>query len=253
MALSWTMDKIGPMARTVDDCATVYAVIAGPDPADPPTSLQKEVPFRSGERPFRFGVCRGAFENAQPEVIANAEASIAILAKLGSVEEVELPDYPWDAAATTVVSSEAASAFEEFIAEGSSHGLTAPEDHAGLYHGLTVPAVDYLRALRIRRAGGRAMDELIRRYDALVAPTYPHVAPPIDQPFATYFDREQRHNLGGVGNLCGLPSITVPNGFGERGLPTGIEFLGRAYDEERILAAARALQARTDWHKKHPS
>jgi aspartyl-tRNA(Asn)/glutamyl-tRNA(Gln) amidotransferase subunit A len=131
--------------------------------------------------------------------------------------------------------------------------LTAPEDRAGLFHGQTIPAVDYLRALRIRRAGGRAMDDLLSRYDALVGPTYPHVASPIDQPFATYFDREQRHNLGGVGNLCGLPSITVPNGFGERGLPTGIEFLGRTYDEERILAAARALQARTDWHKQHPS
>lgn len=253
MALSWTMDKIGPMARSVDDCATVYAAIAGPDRGDPSTLLQREVPLPVTGAPMRFGVCRGSFEHAQPEVVANTEASLAILAEIGTVEDVELPDYPWDAAATTVVFSEAASAFEEFITEGKAEGLTAPEDRAGLHHGLTIPAVDYLRALRIRRAGGRAMDDLLSRYDALIGPTYPHVASPIDQPFATYFDREQRHNLGGVGNLCGLPSITIPNGFGERGLPTGIEFLGRAYDEERILAAARALQAKTDWHKKHPS
>jgi aspartyl-tRNA(Asn)/glutamyl-tRNA(Gln) amidotransferase subunit A len=253
MALSWTMDKIGPMARTVDDCASVYAAIAGPDRADPPTLLQQEIPAPNPGAPLRFGVCRGAFEHAQPEVIANAEASIAILAEIGEVEEVDLPDFPWDAAASTIVISEAASAFEEFVSEGRAAGLTAPEDRAGLHHGLTIPAVDYLRALRIRRAGGRAMDALLSNYDAIVGPTYPHVASPIDRPFATYFDREQRHNLGGVGNLCGLPSISVPNGFGERGLPTGLELLGRAYDEERILAAARALQIRTDWHKKHPS
>lgn len=252
MALSWTMDKIGPMAHTVEDCATVYHVIAGPDPGDPSTVHQQTGALDAVDRPFRFGVCRGAFENAQPEVIANAERSIQVLETLGAVEEVELPDFPWDAATSIVIFSEAASAFEDFLIEGGAEGLTAPEDRAGLYYGLAVPAVDYLRALRIRRLGGRAMDDLLARYDAIVAPTFPHVASPIDQPFATYFDREQRHTLGGVGNLCGLPSISVPNGFGERGLPTGFEFLGRAYDEERILAAARAYQIRTDWHTKHP-
>ena len=113
--------------------------------------------------------------------------------------------------------------------------------------------MDYLRALRVRRAGGRAMDALLARFDALVAPTYPHVASPIDAPFATYFAREQRRNLGGVGNLCGLPSISVPSGFGERGLPTGLELLGRAWGEARLLAAAAAYQAQTDWHTKHPA
>jgi aspartyl-tRNA(Asn)/glutamyl-tRNA(Gln) amidotransferase subunit A len=253
MALSWTMDKIGPMARTADDCATIYHAIAGPDPADPPTMHGRGDFEVQGERRFTFGVCRGAFENAQPEVIANAERSLEVLREYADVREIELPDYPWDAAASTVVFAEAAAAFEEFMVDGRSEGLTAPEDRAGLLHGLTIPAVDYLRALRIRRAGGRAMDELLSGLDAIVAPTYPHVASPIDQPFATYFDREQRHTLGGVGNLCGLPSISVPNGFGERGLPTGLEFLGRAYDEERILAAARAYQIRTNWHTLHPA
>jgi aspartyl-tRNA(Asn)/glutamyl-tRNA(Gln) amidotransferase subunit A len=252
MALSWTMDKIGPMAHTVDDCEAIYRVIAGPDPADPPTLGQRDGD-RATKETFVFGVCRGAFENAQPEVIRNAEESLAVLATFGTLREIDLPDVPWDEAASTVVIAEAASAFEEFLADGKSHGLTAPEDHAGLFHGLTIPAVDYLRALRIRRVGGKAMDALLTGIDAIVAPTYPHVASPIDEPFATYFAREQRHNLGGVGNLCGLPSVSVPNGFGERGLPTGFEFLGRAYNEEIILAAARAFQIRTDWHKKHPA
>ena len=252
MALSWTMDKIGPMARSVDDCAVVYSAIAGPDQGDP-TTLQHRDGTPAGGRPMRFAVGRGAFENAQPEVIDNAESSISVLKELGTVEEIELPDFPWDAAASTIVISEAASAIEEFLIEGRAEGLTAPEDRAGLYHGLTIPAVDYLRALRIRRVGGRAMDNLLSRFDAIVAPTYPHVASPIGQLFATYFDREQRHNLGGAGNFCGLPSISVPNGFGERGLPTGLELLGRAYDEGRILAAAHAYQIRTNWHLMHPS
>lgn len=253
MALSWTMDKIGPMTHTVDDAATVYGVIAGPDPKDPPTMHGRESLTADPGRRFKFGVCRGAFENAQPEVIANTNSAIEVLKDFADVEEVDLPDLPWDAAATTIVFTEAAAAFEEFILDGRPAGLTAPEDRAGLHHALTIPAVDYLRALRIRRAGGRAMDEAMTGFDAFVAPTYPHVANPIDRPFASYFEREQRHNLGGVGNLLGLPSITVPNGFGERGLPTGLEFLGRAHDEEGILAAARAYQLRTDWHTKHPT
>lgn len=253
MALSWTMDKIGPMGRTVDDCETVYNFIAGPDANEPTTLNGRTGGHVSTEGSFKFGVCRGAFENAQPEVIANTESAIAVLAEFGTVEEIELPSFPWDEAASTVVIAEAASAFEDFVIDGQSAGLTAPEDRAGLYHGLTIPAVDYLRALRIRRVGGEAMDRLLAKYDAIVAPTYPNVASPIDQLFSTYFDREQRHNLGGVGNLCGLPSISVPSGFGERGLPTGLEFLGRAYDEDRILAAARAFQIRTNWHTRHPS
>lgn len=159
-----------------------------------------------------------------PEVIANTEVVIAVLAEFGTVEEVELPSFPWDEAASTVVIAEAASAFEDFVIDGQSAELTASES-GGLYHGLTIPAVDYLRALRIRRIGGKAMDGLLERFDAIVAPTYPNVASPIHQLFSTYFDREHRHNLGGVGNLCGLPSISVPSGFGERGLPTGLQFL----------------------------
>ncbi|MGH2603013.1 MAG: amidase family protein, partial [Dehalococcoidia bacterium] len=125
-----------------------------------------------------------------------------------------------------------------------------PEDRIGLFHAFAIPAVDYLRALRIRRLGGRQLDTLLTPFDAIVAPTHLSVAPPIDQPFKPFFDRHQGPRLGAAGNLCGLPSITVPNGFGERGLPTGIEFMGRAWGEERLVAAAMALQARTEWHER---
>jgi len=270
MALSWTMDKIGPMARTAEDCWAVLDAIAGSDDDDPTSTACPVLPpfpwtdygasiagtadtsGDSGER-FRFGVLRGSTERAQPEVAANFAASREDLRQIGMVEEVELPNLPWDAAASVVVIAEGTAAFEEFITSGDCAGLTAPEDRVGLYHGLTLPAVDYLRALRIRRLGSRQLDTLLSSYDAIVAPTLPYVATPIDANFATWFGRDRGPSLGAAGNLCGLPSICVPNGFGERGLPTSLEFLGRAYAEDRILAAARAYQARTNWHTRHPT
>jgi aspartyl-tRNA(Asn)/glutamyl-tRNA(Gln) amidotransferase subunit A len=270
MALSWTMDKIGPMARTVDDCWAILDAIAGADPDDPASAAcpvlppfpwtdhgasavgSADAPATSTDR-FRFAVLRDATTQAQPEVAANFAASLDVLRELGSVEEVDLPNLPWDAAASVVVIAEGTSAFEEFITSGECAGLTAPEDRIGLYHGLTLPAVDYLRALRIRRAGSRQLDALLAPFDAIVAPTLPYVATPIDANFATWFGRDRGPSLGAAGNLCGLPSITVPNGFGERGLPTALEFMGRAYAEDRILAVARAYQARTDWHTNRPN
>lgn len=252
MALSWTMDKLGPMARTAEDCWAVLTAIAGPDPGDPTTT---DRPLAASEpvARYRFGVLTGATERAQPEVAANFAASLAVLREIGTVEEVVLPDLPWDAAASVVVIAEGTAAFEELITSGEIAGMTAPEDRVGLYHGLTLPAVDYLRALRIRRAGSRQLDALLSGYDAIVAPTLPYVATPIDETFATWFGRDRGPSLGAAGNLCGLPSITVPNGFGERGLPTALEFMGRAYDEHRIVAAARAYQSRTNWHTRRPA
>ena len=260
MALSWTMDKIGPMARTVDDCWAVLAAIAGPDP-DEPTTLTSAAPIAPFPWPttsdqtgsgFRFGVLRDSDAKAQPEVQANFEASLDVLRQIGTIDEIDLPDLPWDAAASVVVTSEGTSAFEEFITSGDAVGLTAPEDRVGLYMGLTIPAVDYIRALRIRRVGSRQLDALLSPYDAVLAPTTAYVATPIDASFATWFGRDRGPSLGAAGNLAGVPSITVPNGFGERGLPTAIEFMGRAYSEERLIEVARAYQARTDWHTKHP-
>ncbi len=259
MALSWTMDKIGPMARTADDCWAVLDAIAGPDAGDPTSHASPTLPpvpraggAASSTERFRFGVLRGATERAQPEVAENFAASLAVLEQFGTIDEIDLPDLPWSEAASVIVIAEGTSAFEEFIASGDCAGLTAPEDRVGLYHGLTLPAVDYLRALRIRRAGSRQLDALLAGYDAIVAPTLPYVATPVDANFATWFGRDRGPNLGAAGNLCGLPSITVPNGFGERGLPTALEFVGRAYAEDRILTAAGAYQARTDWHTRHP-
>lgn len=159
---------------------------------------------------------------------------------------------PYDAAASLIVGVEAAAAFEEFIDEGGPLGLTAPEDRVGRVDGLTITAVEYLRALRVRRVASREMDTLLAGFDAIVAPTLPTVASGIAERFDEHFVRDPTASLGAIGNLCGLPAISVPNGFGERALPTGLEFMGRAFEESRVIAAAAAYQARTDWHRRHP-
>lgn len=244
MALSWTMDKIGPMAHTAADCALVLGAIAGNDDWN-------RVEPQPG--PFRIAVLAGSAAEVQPEVATNFAAALDVLSDFGTLEEVLLDsEIPWDAAASVVVMAEAASAFEEFIVSGQSQELTAPEDRVGLHHALALPAVDYLRALRIRRKAMRALDQTLNGFDAIVAPTMPYVAIPLTDRFDTWFGRERGPSLGAAGNLCGVPSITVMNGLGARGLPTGLEFMGRAGSERTIIDLAETYQSATDWHTRLP-
>ncbi len=244
MALSWTMDKIGPMAHTADDCRTVLGAIASNDDWD------------QAERtpgPWRIAVLADSAKDAQPEVATNFAASLDVLSDFAVLQETSLdPAIPWDAAASVIVMAEAASAFEEFIVSGESQGLSAPEDRAGLHHALALPAVDYLRALRIRRKAMRSLDETLAGFDAVVAPTMPYVAIPLADRFDTWFGRDRGPSLGAAGNLCGAPSISVMNGLGERGLPTGLEIMGRAGSERALVELAGRFQAETDWHTRRP-
>lgn len=244
MALSWTMDKIGPMAHTAEDCRTVLAALAGNDD-------WARVEPKSG--PFRIAVLTDSTKDAQPEIATNFATSLDVLSDFSALHEISLDEtIPWDAAASVVVMAEAVSAFEEFIVSGASQGLSAPEDRAGLHHALALPAVDYLRALRIRKKAMRWLDEALTEFDAIVAPTMAYVAIPLADRFDTWFGRERGPSLGAAGNLCGVPSISVMNGFGERGLPTGLELMGRAGTENRLLEVAERYQSETDWHTWHP-
>ena len=253
MALCWTMDKLGPMCRTADDCGLVLAAIAGPDPRDSTAADRRFVypPASAGSQGFRLGVLRGAMDGAQPEVAANFEAALEVLRAFATLEDVALPDLPYAAVSGIIIPAEASSAFDEFLAGGGAAGLTAPEDRAKPYAYATVSAAEYLRAMRIRRHIAAAMDELCAGYDAIVSPTLPVVATPLDQPFTTGLSR-RGPPLIAAANLAGLPAISVPNGFGERGLPTALQFTGRAWSEARLLAVARAYQERTDWHRRAP-
>jgi aspartyl-tRNA(Asn)/glutamyl-tRNA(Gln) amidotransferase subunit A len=252
MALSWTLDKLGPMCRTADDCGLVLDAIAGHDPGDPTSSPRpyRYTPEAGRTHGFRFGVLEDP--KMQDEVRASFEASLKVLEEIGTLEPVALPDFPYNQVASAIIAAEMASAFDEFMSGGDVRGLTAPEDRVNGLGSLAVPAHVYLRALRIRRKIAAALDALLAPYDALVAPTSPQVASPVEGSFEAYFSRANRSPLGGAANVAGLPGVGVPNGFGERGLPTSLLFTGRAWEENTLLAAARAYQARTDWHTRQP-
>jgi aspartyl-tRNA(Asn)/glutamyl-tRNA(Gln) amidotransferase subunit A len=255
MALCWTLDKLGPLALTADDCGLVLDAIAGHDPADPTTSAR---PFRylgvdGQRRPFRFGVIKNVTMGCEEAVRGNFERSLDVLRRIGVVEEVALPDLPYEAITRTILQVEAAAAFEDLIESGRIAELTAPEDRAAAYARDAILAKDYVKALRLRKIMAREADRVLALYDALVGPGRPTVAPPLGQDFRSALGGSTPDVMGAIGNGAGLPGIILPNGVGDRGLPTGLQFMGRAYEENTILTAARALQSLTDWHKRHPA
>ena len=254
MALSWTMDKLGPMARTAHDCGLVLNAIAGHDPADG-SSLRQSYSYPAGsgpQPPYRFAVVESEADNAQPEVAANFRDAVEVLSQFGSIDNIELPEHPYSEATSLIIRAEMASAFEDDIRSGRLRGLTAPEDGINPYGALVIPAVDYLRAMRLRGAMCRDIDELMSRYDAVLTPTMPAVAAPIDGRFDAYDSSRRRRTFGSAVNVTGVPGVAVMNGFGERGLPTSLCVTGRAGSENTLIEIASLYQQETDWHTKTP-
>ena len=130
--------------------------------------------------------------------------------------------------------------------------LTAPEDRFGGYAGLTILAKDYIRALRIRGMIAKIVDQAFEDFDVLVGPRRPSVAPSIEGEFRSVIRAGAKDLMGAIGNGVGLPAISDPNGFSDAGLPTGIQFMGRAYAENTVLQIASSYQSLTKWHEYHP-
>jgi aspartyl-tRNA(Asn)/glutamyl-tRNA(Gln) amidotransferase subunit A len=146
--------------------------------------------------------------------------------------------------------SEGTAAFRELVDSGRMRQLQNRVDRIAGYVGTTISAVDYLQAQRVRKLARLAVDELLSRYDALLGPTITSPAARIDQTI-------NRTALAAVplvaaGNIAGLPAITVPNGFGENRLPSGLQFLGAAWSEAKLLGLADAYQQATDFHTQRP-
>ncbi len=260
MPLTYSMDKIGPLARTADDAGLVLAAISGPDPAAPTATERADTaggpihwpPPAERREGLRFATVRDATRNVQPEVAANYAAAVEVLRAIGTVEEIELPAMPFEEVATTIIQAEASAVFDEFIASGGIAGLTSPDCRIRPYAYTLIPARDYLRALRLRRVMVAALNDRFAPYDAVVVPTRPSVAPRLDEEIRRSSAAPVGVPMGAASNVCGFPAISVPNGFGRGNLPTGLEFNGAAYTDERVLAAAAAYQARTDWHTRRP-
>ncbi|MCA9116451.1 MAG: amidase [Planctomycetaceae bacterium] len=254
MALSWTMDKLGPMCRTAHDCGLVLAAIAGHDPADA-TSVELSYRYPAEEtarRPWKLALLKDGDTSVQPEVQQNFRAAVEVLKESGTFETIDLPDLPYGTVAATFISCEMAAAFEGLVTSGDCWELTAPEDRWGAHAAQMIPAKDYLNAMRIRPLIQRAMDDVLSKYDAIITPTLATVAYPNNRSFREYRRGYTSTDIGGAGNGAGIPAITVPNGFGEGHLPTGIQFVGRAFEENRLLAIAAEYQRKTAWHTEHP-
>lgn len=253
MALSWTLDKLGPLGLTADDCGLVLEAIAGVDPQDP-TSADRPYSYTADLPPkrFRLGVPRDIVHDVAPAVRRNFERALDDLTEIATLEEVVLPELPYEEITRLILFAEAASAFEDLIDSGGIAALTAPEDRYNPYARTTILARDYIRALRLRGIVTRRMDDTLGGFDALVAPSRATPATPLDEEFRGVVRGAARDIMGAIGNAAGLPAVSVPNGFSERGVPTGLQFMGRAYDENTVLAAARSYQALTDWHTQHP-
>ena len=256
MALSWTLDKLGPMGRTADDCALVLAAIAGPD-ADDPTTSGRLFPWSTVQKPtrkLRLAVPKGCTEKVQPAVRENFEKSLAVLGDAVAItRDVEWPDLPWGPSVGAIVTAEGASAFLDLIESGEVTKLTCPADRTGGYSGLMLPAVDYLHAMRLRKPMRAAMKKLFEKYDAIATPTRGTVAYPADTEFANaYPGISSGPPVIAAGNLTGLPALAMPNGFGDNGLPTSVAFMGAPFSEALLCSLGAVLQSRTDWHAKRP-
>jgi len=255
MALSWTLDKLGPICRGAEDCALLLPLLSGPDEVDFTTIAEPYAftPSPLDARRVKVGIVGGCLDNVQPEVQDRFEAACEVFRDFAEVETIDLPDLPYGPVVSTIINGEMAAAFESLITSGKVQELSAPEDKWGGYSVLAVPAKDYINALRIRRHIQLALDQLLREIPLLIAPTMATVAGPVDRDFRAWSRGFASSALGAAGNAAGLPGLSVPMGPGADGLPTGLQIVSGARQEDLLLSVAMAYQQRTNWHREHPT
>jgi aspartyl-tRNA(Asn)/glutamyl-tRNA(Gln) amidotransferase subunit A len=255
MALSYSMDKIGPMCRTAADCDLVLRVISGHDAQDLGSLPEPAAAYPgAGELkgPLRIGWLTNQWKDVAPDVNHAATAARQTLEKSRGVvmSDVALPEGPWEIAAGVIVSVEGAAAFRSLIQSGRVADLNDPLGKIGGYMNEEISASDFITAQRIRGILQRKMDDLFQQVDVVAAASLPVTASKLDANLdlaLTFPDP-----IGGIGNFCGLPAISVPCGFGDHGLPIGLQFIGRSLDDAKVVQAARLFQSQTDWHTRRP-
>ncbi|HUC53307.1 MAG TPA: amidase [Candidatus Cybelea sp.] len=257
MALAPSMDKIGPLARSAEDCARIFAAIAGHDQKDRGTAAIDKGAFTYSpsmelhSRPLKIGWLTNAWKSLDPAAAKPIEAATRILKKsFSSVKEVALPVGPWEDAGNIIVAVESAASFRPLIRSGRVSELTDPLGQIAGYLNEQYSGADYLQALKIREIIQKKMDSLFENFDVLATAAQPVPATPLTLNLETGLAFPDP--LGAIGNLCGLPAMSVPCGFTEKNLPVGLQFVGRAGDDFAVIQAGRTFQSRTDWHRKHP-
>lgn len=243
MALSWSMDKIGPMCRSVEDCALVFDAICGPDEkgltvGDVPFNWDADLDIKK----LRIGYVKGLFEGERrgrsnsEEWKAFDNASVEKLKAIGiDLIPIELPEFPVRAL-SFILGAEAAAAFDDLTRSNKDELLVRQIKNAwpnSFRQARMIPAVEYIQANRARTMLMQKMAELMSKIDVYLVPSY------------------GGNNLL-MTNLTGHPAVVLPNGFTEKSTPTSITFMGNLYGEAETLAVAKAYQDATNFHLKHP-
>ena len=244
MALSWSMDKTGPMCRAVEDCALVLNAIQGADNLD---LAAVDVPFNWDAtldvRKLRVAYLKAAFENTRqtPQVEANDRAALDKIRSLGiELAEFKLPENP-KLDPSAILNAEGISALRDPV-ETHPEQLARKDRIASQNAYRLYPAADYVNANRARMLLMQDMDKLMAKIDVYLLP----------YDYADYTPNPVADRSTGITNLTGHPSVTLPHGFDEKGHPTGLTFIGKLFGEAPMLALAKAYQDSTGWHLKHP-
>ncbi len=270
MALAWTLDKLGPFARSAEDCGLILHAIAGKDSQDAGSAGKSFYYTPQYARPLtelRIGFAAADFAD-RPEAAARPAFAAALEAlKACGMQLVEstLPSFPYGTVLSAILGAEQASVFEPLISSGRVDELADQAQIAGLKASLDIPAKDYLKAMRIRRLLQDAIQLMWGEVDAVLAPARTGIAPKVDQPLspppglASTANRQPTAHAAAAGfgaivpagNLAGLPALVLPCGFAEN-LPVAVQLVGPPWSENALLAIGKEFQARTDWHKRRP-
>jgi aspartyl-tRNA(Asn)/glutamyl-tRNA(Gln) amidotransferase subunit A len=260
MSLSWTLDKVGVLARSAEDCGLVLDEISGGDTADPGSagrSFRYRPKMQRKPEEITVGYAPVDFEEwAEPAARATFKHALDAIRGMGfRMREVELPPFPYGAVLGTILAGEAGSVFEDFIRSGTVDLLHDAAQIAGLKSYLDLPSTDYLRSMRVRTLIQQAIYDLFLDVNVLVTPTRFTVASPILQPLdvggGPTGSKPGLSALIPAANLAGLPALSLPCGFAE-GLPVGISLVGRSFWENQLLQIGNLYQQQTDWHRRRP-
>ncbi len=261
LPLSFTLDTVGPLALSAEDCGLIMGIIAGPDPLDPTTTgtpTWDAKASRASPKGLKVGVPTQFYvDDLEPDVAAALDATIGTLRKLGAkITKVDLPDQTVvSAAALIVLAVEASSAHAPWLrTRAADYG---PQVRNRLQNGLAYSAVEYLEALRWRGPALAAHLDAIGDVDVVIAPASRSVAPTIRDtdigaaPNAEAAIQAITRFMRPV-NFLGLPTLVVPAGQSAAGMPIGMQLIGRPLRDETLIALGRAFQAETDHHRRVP-
>jgi aspartyl-tRNA(Asn)/glutamyl-tRNA(Gln) amidotransferase subunit A len=262
MPLSQSLDTVGPLARTAEDCALLLGLMAGADPHDPTAAAEPVSDYVAATRESITGLTIGvpsAFyvDDLDPEVERILDETIAVLKREGAnIVQVELPDQRQLAAAAQLVVAVEASAFHKrwLIERPQDYG---PQVLMRLQNGLAIPGVSYLEAMRWRGPALAAYLAAVAGTDAVIVPGAPVPAPTLAEsdvgngPDAEAVIQRLTRFTRPV-NYLGVPSLAIPSGFTKNGLPVGMQLIGRSFDEAMLLRIGAAFQRATDFHERVP-